>query len=289
MILPRELALVLLVPILAARLSAQTVLMCENDGKESWVRAAHGQDPCVEVNGKVKPILTEGFDLKKVSEFLPVFVSVKHIKVASRWLNLSNGAEINHEFLFNATFESMYALKDVFLVLDMTTESGTKHLFLSQVGDMDPHRERSVDAEVPVSEQMGHFKYRLHIYSEGMEVLQSEIPFGVREAALDRMVARRIKDVHAQAPKIFVAAAPEYPPSLVSANLRGQVMVACRIGPNGAVYNPVVQSATDPAFGDAALTAVRVWRFLPAVKDDAAVGIDVVIPVVFDPPKPTKA
>jgi periplasmic protein TonB len=95
--------------------------------------------------------------------------------------------------------------------------------------------------------------------------------------------------VHAQEPKIFVAAAPEYPPSLVSANLRGQAMVAFRIGPNGAVYNPVVQSATDPAFGEAALAAVRVWRFLPAVKDGAAVGIDVVIPVVFEQPKPTKA
>jgi TonB family protein len=289
MILRRELALVLLLPILAARLSAQTVLMCENDGKMSWVRAAHGQDPCVQIDGKVKPILTEGFELKKVSEFMPVFVSVKNIKVSSRWVNMTNGAEINHEFLFNASFESMYALKDVFLVLDMTTESGTKHLFLSQVGDMEPHKERSVDADVPVSEQMGHFRYTLHIYSEGIEVLQSEIPFGVRERALDRMVAVRIKDVHSQGPKIFVAASPEYPPSLMSANLKGQVMVACRIGPNGAVNNPVIQSATDPAFGDAALAAIRVWRFLPAVKDDSAVGIDVVIPVIFNQPKPTKA
>jgi TonB family protein len=283
------LAALLLIPILPARLAAQTVLMAEDDGKPVWVRAARLSDPCIEVDGKIKPILADGFALKDVSEFLPVFVSVKNIKVGSKWLNTASGAEINREFQFYATFESMYALKDVFLVLDLTTESGVKHIFLEQVGDMDPNKERSVDADVPISEAMGKGKYKLHIYSQGVELLQSEIPFGVREAALDRMVAKRIKDVHSQAPRLFVAANPEYPPSLVAANLKGQAMVAFRIGPNGAVYNPVVKSATDPAFGDAALAAVRIWRFLPAVKDDAAVGIDVVVPVVFDSPKPTKA
>jgi TonB family protein len=282
-------AALLLIPLLAARLVGQTVLMAENDGKPAWVRAARGNDPCIEVDGKMKSILTNGFALKDVSEFLPVFVSVKNITVRSKWLNMTNGAEINHEFLFDATFESMYALKDVFLVLDLTTESGGKHIFLAQVGDMEPHKERSVDADVPMSEQMGNGKYRLHIYSQGVELLQSEIPFGVREAALNRMVAKRIKDVHSQAPKLFVAAAPEYPPSLKGANLQGQVMVAFRIGPNGEVYNPVVRSATNPAFGDAALEAVRDWRFLPAVKDDEAVGVDVVVPVIFDQPKPSKA
>jgi protein TonB len=283
------LAALLLLPQLAGRLSAQTVLMCEKDGKMAVVRAARGEDPCIEVDGKIKPVLTEGFAIKDVSEYLPVFVSVKNIRASTRWLNTSNGAEINHQFLFDATFESMYALKDVFLVLDITTESGSKHIYLDQIGDMEPNKERSVSTDISMSEQMGKWKYSLHIYSQGFELLQSQIPFGVREAALDRMVAKRIKDVHSQAPKLFVAAAPEYPPSLESANLKGQVMVAFRIGPNGAVYNPVVKSATDPAFGDAALAAVRVWRFLPAVKDDAAVGIDVVVPVVFDQPKPTKA
>jgi TonB family protein len=287
---PRNtLAAFLLIPLLAGRLAAQTVLMAENDGKMSWVRAARGADPCVEVNGKIKSILTEGFALKDVPEYMPVFVSVKNIKASTRWLNTSSGQEINHQFLFDATFQSVYALKDVFLVLDITTENKGKHIFLNQIGDMEPNKERSVSTDFPMSEQMGHWKYKLHIYSEGVEVLQSEIPFGVREAALNRMVAVRIKDVHSQAPKLFVAATPEYPPSLKSANLAGRVMVAFRIGPNGAVYNPVVKSATDPAFGDAALAAVRVWRYLPQVVDGAPMGIDVVVPVVFEQPKPTKA
>jgi TonB family protein len=283
------LAALLLIPILSVRLAGQTVVMALDGDKASWVRAARGNDPCVEVDGKIKPILAGGYALKDVSEFLPVFVSVKDIKVGTKWINTSTGQEINQTFEFYATFESLYALKDVFLVLDLTTESGVKHIFLSQVPDFEAHKERSVSEEVPISERMGKGKYKLHLYSEGAELLQSEIPFGVREAALDRMVAKRIKDVHSQAPRLFVAAAPEYPPALEAANLKGQVMVAFRIGPNGAVYNPVVKSATDPAFGEAALAAVRVWRFLPAVKDDAAVGMDVVVPVVFDSPKPTKA
>jgi TonB family protein len=47
-----------------------------------------------------------------------------------------------------------------------------------------------------------------------------------------------------------------------------------------------VKSATDPAFGEAALRAVRIWRFLPKVKDDNPVETKVDIPIVFARPKP---
>jgi hypothetical protein len=46
----------------------------------------------------------------------------------------------------------------------------------------------------------------------------------------------------------------------------------------------VLRSATDPAFGDA---AVQEWRFLTTVKNDAAVETKVLVPFSFDPPKPT--
>jgi TonB family protein len=290
MIPRRALAVLLLVPLSAVPLSAQKVLMADNAGTYTWVQGARGSDPCVMVGGTVKPIESHGFILKDVPEFLPMFVSVKHINVREEFFTtLSGTGNFNNSFLFDATFQSSYRLKNVFLVIEIKTETGEKALFLSEIGELAPNFEKTVSAKVPLASKMGSGRYTLHIFSDGIEVLQSTIPFDVQSAVLDRMVARRIKDVHAQAPKLFVAAAPDYPDSLKSSNVKGLAKVGFRIGPNGAVYNPVVKSATDPAFGDAALAAVRLWRFLPAVKDDAAVGIDVVVPVVFDQPKPTKA
>jgi TonB family protein len=284
------LAAFFLVPLMDCRLAAQKVLMADKNGTLTWVQAVRGSDPCVLVDGMVKPIVTRGFILKDVPEYLPMFVSVKNINVRSFFLTtLSGTGDMNNQFLFDATFESSFKLKDVFLVLDLRTEAGDKSLFLSEVGDMEPHHERNVSAKVPVASKMGNGKYILHIFSEGIEVLQSTIPFDAQASVLDRMVAKRIKDVHSQAPKLFVAASPEYPDSLKSSNVKGLAKVAFQIGANGAVNHPVVRSATDPAFGEAALAAVRIWRFLPAVKDDVPVATDVVVPIIFDQPDPTKA
>jgi len=138
---------------------------------------------------------------------------------------------------------------------------------------------------LPLGATLGSGSCRLYIFSRGIEVLQSTILPADSEAALDRMVAARIKDVHAQGPKLLFGPPPEYPSSLTAANLKGQAMVAIHIGTNGAVSNPVVRSATDPAFGDAAMAAVQMWRFLPTVKDDHAVETQAVVPFTFEPPK----
>jgi TonB family protein len=98
-------------------------------------------------------------------------------------------------------------------------------------------------------------------------------------------VAARIKGIHAAGPKLFFGPPPDYPPALKAANLKGQAMVAIHIGTNGAVANPVVRSASDPAFGDAALAAVQMWRFLPTIKDDHPVETQAVVPFSFEQPK----
>ena len=95
-----------------------------------------------------------------------------------------------------------------------------------------------------------------------------------------------IKDVHEAPPNFFFGPRPEYSPELKKANLRGQAVISVRIGTNGDVFDPVVKSATDTAFGLAALQAVRLWHFLPRVRNDYPVETKVDIPVVFSPPKP---
>lgn len=117
-------------------------------------------------------------------------------------------------------------------------------------------------------------------------MLQSLLPVGEDERALNRMVATRIKDVHDAPPKFFFGPQPVYPKDLVKTNSKGRAVISVRVGANGAIFDPSVKSASDPAFGEAALRAVKLWRFLPRVKDGYAMETNVDIPIVFDAPKP---
>jgi TonB family protein len=276
----------MLVPLLAARAAAQHVLMAENNGQLSWVRAVSGTTPCVEIDGKIEPVgESHGCVLRAVPEYLPMFVSIRNIAVRGSAVS-DGGSSMDNTFYLDATLECGCPLDNVFLVLELD-QPIDKSVFLAEVGHLDANTEKQVSAIVVSAVRLTSGSYHLHLFSGGAEVLQSEIPYNVREAAFDRLVADRIKDVHAAAPKLLFCPAPVYPSVLTKANIKGKAVIAIRIGTNGAVHDPVVRSATDPAFGDAALEAIRVWRFLPTVKDDAAVETKVLVPFIFDPPKAT--
>ncbi len=110
-----------------------------------------------------------------------------------------------------------------------------------------------------------------------------------REAAFDRMIAKRVEKATDGAPKPFSGPLPEYPPELLKAKHKGHVLLRLHIRPNGAVVDPAVIEATEPAFGESALTAVRLWRFLPKIKDGHPVDTIATIPIEFVPPEKSPA
>ncbi len=280
----RTIALLLLTLQLTVQsVSAQHVLVAGDGGQMYLVCSANGDVPRVQKEGKIVPIIPHGFALREVPEFAPVFVKVSNVNVRTTY---SNGGQLNNDFYFNADFESDSRLEDVFVVLALDSERAGKTLFLWGIGTLEPKKTKGVSIIVPMSSPIGSGHYRAHVFSGGAEVLQSLIPFMESETALDRMVASRIKDVHNAAPRFFFGSAPEYPPELKKANLKGRATVSVRIGANGAVYDPIVKSATDPAFGEEALRAVRAWRFLPKVKDDNPTETKVDVPIVFAQPNP---
>jgi TonB family protein len=284
----RSFAVLLLVPLLAARLGAQQVLMAEDNGKLSWVRGAQGIEPCVEKDGNLVQISTKGFVLKPVTDYLPAFITVRDVFARDSYMMTTDRGSTSNTFLFNATLETGYALKNVFLVLELVPETSEKTIFLMEVGDLEPFHDKAITVTAPMTHRLGSGIYHLHLFSHGEEVLQSQIPAGEREAALDKMVAERIEGIHAASPKLLFGPAPGYPASLKSANIGGQAVISLRIGTNGAVYNPVVKSATNPAFGEEALAAIRAWRFLPTVRNEAPVETEALIPFKFQPPRPNK-
>lgn len=74
---------------------------------------------------------------------------------------------------------------------------------------------------------------------------------------------------------------PVYPPAAKAAGVEGAVVIRYSVAADGRVVNARVESA-DPegVFEEAALKAVRSWRYNPAVRDGEPVALDNVLSTV---------
>lgn len=73
---------------------------------------------------------------------------------------------------------------------------------------------------------------------------------------------------------------PDYPAAARRANVQGRVVIEARIAESGRVENPHVLSA-HPLLRDAALAAVKRWRYEPACLNGAPVAVDYSILISF--------
>lgn len=75
---------------------------------------------------------------------------------------------------------------------------------------------------------------------------------------------------------------PEYPPALLAVGREGVVVVRVRITATGTVADcRIERSSGEPAFDEAALNAVREWRFEPAIRFGTAVPTEILYPIRF--------
>jgi protein TonB len=75
--------------------------------------------------------------------------------------------------------------------------------------------------------------------------------------------------------------APVYPESMRRDHVSGIVLVNCEVDVHGDVAEPKIEKASDPAFEEPALAALRRWKFKPAQRDGAPVSTRVSIPIKF--------
>lgn len=264
----------------------QHILIAEHGGKMLPVMRASKTWAMVEVNGKLTIANGHTFSLARTEEHLPLFVSVRNLRVTTHALELmDSGSQINNEFRFQAAFTSPYAVTDAFLVLRLHLAEGSKKIFLHEIGTLTPGHPRTLDLAMPLGLPLGEGNYTMHIFSKGFEVLHSEQPFAFREKALDQIVARRIRGLPDGPPRPLLGPPPEFPRGFARDKQRATVTVHCTIRANGAVIDPVVKSASDSALGAAALEAIRQWRFLPRLKGGRPVDTAVDLPLDFAPPE----
>ena len=75
--------------------------------------------------------------------------------------------------------------------------------------------------------------------------------------------------------------APRFPDGMRRSGSSGLVTVSCLIDEKGNVTEPKIVKASNDAFSEPALEALKKWKFKPANKDGEAVAIRVNIPVQF--------
>ena len=76
-------------------------------------------------------------------------------------------------------------------------------------------------------------------------------------------------------------AGPIYPPLAKAEGIEGVVVVRYGVSVDGRVINARVESAEpEGIFEDAALSAVRSWRYNPALRDGKPVAVDNVVSTV---------
>jgi protein TonB len=85
---------------------------------------------------------------------------------------------------------------------------------------------------------------------------------------------------HVRAPRKLRHVDPEYPPLARAARVEGRVVVECVIDTDGRVAQARVVTGR-PLLDDAALQAVRQWRYRPTLLDGVAVAVQMTVTVEF--------
>ena len=271
---------------LVTPLPAQSRLYALHSGDKSYhaVHQVIRGEPYFLQEGKLVEATGKSLALKPVPEYLPLFIAVHDLNTHTESIHLTDvGTDINNQFNFSAKFESSFLLDDVFLVLELEFSDKSTAIFVYEIGRLKPHVPQPFAVTVPMGRFLGAGLFKLHLFTAGDEVFHSAQPVAYREGMLDQMIARRVATLRDSGPQPFFGLAPEYPEALRQAGRPGSAVVTMRLTPQGKVQDPRLDRASDPTFGEAALAAVRQWRFLPQVKNGQAIETRVSLPFAYDP------
>jgi TonB family protein len=271
-----------------APLTAQNRLYVEgSDDNFHAVCKVSGGRPYILENGRAVATNGNRFALKKIDEFLPIFITVSGERVTAANMDLAGADDYhnnNNQLHYSAKFESADAMDDVFIALELEVSNVGKQIYVYEVGHLEARTSKPLDLILPTGQYQGAGKITIHLFVAGTEVLQSGMTEEYRQEQLDRMVAKRAAALKPAAPKPFFGSMPAYPAALQQSGLKGKAVVNMRVSAQGRVLDPVVDSASEPPFGEEALAAVRQWRFLPRVVDGQPVETRVSMPFAFEPP-----
>ncbi|HUJ42277.1 MAG TPA: energy transducer TonB [Opitutaceae bacterium] len=275
--------------------SAQVTLFVKQDDKFFPVVAMTGTSPQIMVDGKVvTPQLTGtnyAYALGKAKAYAPIVLIVNKLSMVvpshTGSQTTIGGETVDTELNINAIIESARPVRDVFLAIEVKgDQSKYNTLITHEVGNLKSGTPVTVDFTAPIATAFTSSTTVFHLFAGGSEVLHTAMPSGQVEREIDQMVQNQTNGVQNAEPAPLICPAPAYPADQTGT---GKATVVFTITATGAVTNPVLQDATSPEFGDAALKAVSRWRFLPRMKDGQPVASRVALPLIFKPPAPEQS
>jgi TonB family protein len=310
MSMPQRLLLIgfLLALTSAGNLFCQTALyVLESDRDYRLVRAMEGAMPQILEEGKLTPVRLEGFErvnmpispvglstitgpahiykLAPSGQYLPVFVTVTVLKAQMGRAGIDHVHRSGRRFYFTARFASDYTLKNVFFALEFN-RSGTQEIaYAHEVSARELLQQAQIAVETPVPDVGDISDYKLHVFSEGVEVFHSDMPRAVVEETLAKMAATRIAGQDNASAKPLTGPMPHYPTKLAPTKISGHAVVTCVIAANGKPTDVKIKTATNPAFAEMALTTMEQWWFVPRVEHGRAVASAAELPFDFTAPR----
>lgn len=273
----------------ASAVRAQNVVFAKLQDQVYPVCAVDNILPKVRQNGKVVSAYHGQFFLQSVPFFHDGFVQIDQFEVISHHIE-SNGSEMNRDLIMRGVMTATRLLENCYLVVEINeSASAQKGIVLVELPRLEASTPQSFHVRLPLAESLGESHYRLHIFSGLSEIrhsrMMSELSFAVDKRTASYFLAQTEKSA---AKPIFMIQ-PEFPAKLAGDSAGGSAKIACRIGTEGDVIEAEVAEASQPEYGQAALTAVKQWLFTPATRNHQFVVSKVIIPINFRPPPKTAA
>ena len=83
-------------------------------------------------------------------------------------------------------------------------------------------------------------------------------------------------------PKVVKQVRPDYPYSMRRLGIAGEVVIGFIVDSSGNVREPYTIRSSDPGFREAAINAVRRWKFKPGVVSGKNVNTRMQVPIIFE-------
>lgn len=271
---------------LAPAALAQNVFLAVEEGSSPrMVKRVSFNRPQVEVDGKLQGTTAPRYALTKATLYRPGLVTITSFRVVVSHVEFtSGGGGFNYEIHLYGHLNSDTALQSCFIVLELNSWNDAGCVF-AELPDLSAGKTVDLDQVFQLPTKLDEGKYRVHLFANGIEVLHSKMPtayLAAQKKKTEYLLSGKGQDY---APILAQSTTPAYPASLKAERVPGSARVRCHIKANGEVESVELVSATNAAFGEAALAAVPRWKFDPALKARHFVDAIVEIPVEFKPPR----
>jgi TonB family protein len=270
---------------LVSSLPAQHVAYISQGNQAHLVRDVQRTTPYLSIDGKLEASSMGGaIHLRPAEFYVAALVQVKELATHFLTTRPESVNKMLKGFTFRAGFLSSAPVDRVYLLIGIANKNGTVQLFFHEIGMLQPGKISYLSFDHDLAQDFEYASYRVYLFSNGAELLHSEMPPSAIEAGESKLIAKEIQGSPDRGPIKLIAPLPLYPAELQkSERIPGSASVAFTISADGKVENPNVVESSQPAFGEAALQTLKWWRFVPAVKNGRPVASAARLPFNFTP------